>query len=146
MSDAYRVTIPDSLPDSLELAGELVICCDGTSRDVMTLEAYYVIPLGPMYDARCDGNSYYDCAFDKEARTLTYTLTPYGIVASLAFGEFATVSNALVDALIAVQRNHLRNLTHGDFSPTQVRQGLDHALGTELIAHLAVLGVIGKMS
>ncbi len=146
MGGNYRVTAAPSAAN-LRLAGELIVSCDGASRDGITLEARYVISLGRMFEAiRRDGNSYYDYAFDKEAQTLTYILTPYGIDASLEFSVNALVSNPLVYSLTRARLSHFERLARGDSDPTVIRQDLDHAQGAELIAHLVLLGVVSKLA
>jgi hypothetical protein len=142
VGSGYRFKAPTSPPANLKLAGELIVRCDGTSRDGMTLEARYVVLLGRMFDVTPGGNNYYERVFDKTERTLTYVMTSYGIDASLEFDVNALVSNPLVHDLVRVRQSHLRKLTQDDSSPTEVRRGLDHAQGTELITHLAFLGVI----
>ena len=141
MSD-IRVTAPDSLPPSLELAGQLIVHCNGATDDDVKLEVHYVIPLGPKHDAAFGGSHYYELVPDKVNRTIAYVLTTFGVRLTLAFDQSVPVSKPLVLALVHARENHSRKLAEGDSSPTCVMRGLTHTEGAELIAHLSLLGLV----
>lgn len=143
MGGNYRFAPASSAP-ALNLGGQLIVRCDGASPDGITLEARYLIQLGRGYDVTPNGASdHYGLTFDKEESVLTYVLTPYGIDTSLEF-QNALVSNALVYTLTRARQSHLEKLAGGGQGPTEVRRGLDHIQGAELMAHLALLGKVHK--